>query len=91
MPELDPGSTGRRWEPDGGVNKLNDQIHRESRFVDEHKNMPFSFSKPTRPKKSKIIKCGCCGYVVSVPKNTVGMICKKCNKYVSVEGVVVDD
>lgn len=91
MPELDPGMTKRRWDPEGGVRAHNERIHRESKFADEHKKLPFSFSKPSRHKKSKTVKCGECGHVVSVPKNTIGMICNECKKYVSVEEVVVND
>lgn len=91
MPELSPGSTGRRWVPDGGVDRLNKRIHRESKFADDHKNLPFSFSKPPRSKKSKRVRCTRCNYITFAPQNTVGMICHKCNKYVSVEEVVVDD
>ena len=27
--ELSPGVTKRRWEPEGGINKHNERIHRE--------------------------------------------------------------
>lgn len=85
MPELSPGSTNRRWEPEGGVKKHNERIHRENK-VD--KNLPFSFSKPQRPKKSKKARCTKCGHITFVPKNTVGMICFNCKKYATVEEVV---
>lgn len=91
MPELDPGSTKRRWTPEGGVKKHNERIHRDSRLVDHHKNLPFTFSKPTRGGRSKFVKCTNCGYTTCVSKNTVGMICSQCKKYVTVEEVIKDD
>lgn len=85
MPELDPGSTGRRWEPEGGIKKHNERIHRESRIVDSHKNLPFKFSKPKKSKKHVLMKCKRCNHIVSLQKNSVGMICPKCKKYSNVE------
>ena len=87
MAVLDPGATKRRWEPEKGIGKHNERIHRESRATDVNKNLPFKFSKPSRHKKHNAVKCGECGYETSVPENTVGMICIKCNKYVNVEEV----
>lgn len=87
MAELNPGSVGRRWIPNGGLEKHRHKIHRDSRFADEHKNLPFKFSKPSRAKKTMSVKCPNCGRVTSVPVDTVGMICSKCEKYVSVEGL----
>lgn len=84
---LSPGSTDRRWEPEGGVRKLNEKIHRESKFADDHKNLPFKFSKPKKSKRSKLVKCSLCNLKLYVPINTVGMICKECNKFVSVENI----
>lgn len=87
MSKLNPGSTERRWDPPGGVKKHNEKIHRESKFVDDNKNLPFEFSKPYKHKKSKTVKCLNCGYITSVPINTVGMVCHECKKYSSVEEV----
>jgi len=84
MPYTGPGAE-RRWEPEGGVGQHNERIHRESKFTDDHKNLPFEFSKPARSGKYVGAFCKNCGRVVSVSKNTVGMICPSCNSYVSVE------
>ena len=91
MPELDPGMTKRRFEPEGGIRRHNERIHHESRFVDHHKNLPFTFSKPAGVKKSKAVECTNCGYTTSVSKNTVGIICPACKKYAPVREVVVND
>lgn len=85
MASLSPGSKGRRYNPEGGLQKYRDRIHRESEFADKHKNLPFSFSKPKKSKRHITAKCKSCGSIVSVPVNTVGMICTKCKKYSSVE------
>ena len=87
MGRLTPGSTKRRWEPDEGVSKLNERIHRESKYIDEHKNLPFKFSKPIRSKRTCYVECVECGSIYCVPINTVGVVCKECNKYVNTREV----
>ena len=89
--ELTPGSTPRRYEPEGGVAKHNARIHRESDYVDKHKNLPFSFSKPPKVAKSKVIQCKKCDYVTVANKNTIGMICPQCKEYVRIEEVEVNE
>jgi len=86
--ELAPGTTGRRYEPSGGTTKHNDRIHRESKYADSSKNLPFSFRKP--PKSSgrlAYVSCNNCGYITQATTNTVGMICKECGKFSSVQEV----
>jgi formylmethanofuran dehydrogenase subunit E len=86
--ELRPGVTKRRWEPEGGVNKLNQRIHKESKFADSHKNLPFSFSKPVKVRgRTSLVKCDNCGAVTYGTNTTVGIICKHCNKFSSVSEV----
>ena len=86
--ELRPGATPRRWEPEGGVKKLNDKIHRESKYADNYKNLPFSFRKPFKPLgKSSLIRCNNCGNLSYGTSSTVGMICSKCKQFSSVEVV----
>ena len=89
--ELSPGAAGRRWEPEEGVKKLNKKIHRESKYMDDHSKLPFTFSKPKKHQKSKYVRCLNCGYVTIASKNTVGIICKECKAYSSVEEVNVDE
>ena len=78
--ELSPGTTGRRWVPEGGEQKLREKIHRDSKFADDHKNLPFEFSKPVKPKKHDWFECVNCGSVKSAPKNTVMVVCKDCKQ-----------
>ncbi len=87
--ELAPGSP-RRFEPAEGVSNLNKRIHKESKFVDKYKDLPFSFGKPQFDKtKKRILKlCGNCESPVYVATNCVGVICRKCNTYANVKEVV---
>lgn len=85
--ELEPG-TGRRYEPSIGTKKHNERIHRESKLADDNKNLPFSFSKPKKSGRSKLVRCCNCGNVTSATINTVGIVCTKCNQYSSVEEYV---
>lgn len=85
--ELSPGVTKRRWEPEGGINKHNERIHRESKHVDAHRNLPFEFSKPPKSKRQMTVECVECGYITSASVNTVGMICNECKAYVNIKEV----
>ena len=86
--ELKPGATPRRWEPEGGINKLNERIHKESKFADTHKNLPYSFRKPYKPiGRNTAVSCNNCGNITYGTTATVGIICKKCNKFSTVTEV----
>ena len=78
--ELSPGSTPRRWEPEIGINKHREKIHRESKYADNHKNLPFSFSKPKKVGRRTLFACSECGHVIYTGVNAVGMICPECKK-----------
>ena len=83
--ELSPGSTPRRWTPPGGERKHRERIHKESRKADHSKNLPFTFSKPPKPKgRSLLLKCDNCGAIKSGTTVTVGIICKDCGKFSTV-------
>lgn len=88
--ELRPGATPRRWEPEGGVQKHNERIHRESKLSD-NKNLPFSFRKPPKPiGRTALLVCDNCGAYVSGTKATVGVICRECKKFSTVSEVYDD-
>ena len=91
MGELMPGTTARRYEPKEGLSNLNERIHKESDFIDKNKNMPFTFSKPKQAKMSVIKVCSNCKNPISVNKDTVGVICRKCKTYASVEEVTFEE
>jgi len=86
--ELRPGSTGRRWEPNEGIGKLNKRIHKESKFADDNKNLPFTFSKPFKAKaRTSSVECDNSGNITIGTLNTVGIICRKCGKFSKVSEV----
>ena len=86
--EVSPGSVGRRYEPEQGIKKHRERIHKESKYADDHKNLPFKFSRISKPTgKSTYIKCNNCGRITSGSTNTVGIICKDCGKFSSVSVV----
>lgn len=88
---LTPGATPRRYEPECGVQKHNERIHRESKYADSHKNLPFSFRKPPKPKgRSTYVKCDNCGHITTGTTATVGIICVECNKFSTVTEVEFD-
>lgn len=88
--ECSPGSP-RRYEPEMGVKKHNERIHRESKYADDCKNLPFSFSKPYKAKgRTTYIKCDNCGHITSGTTNTVGIICNECKKFSTVTEVELD-
>lgn len=87
--ELRPGTTPRRFEPEGGVGKLNRRIHKESKFADEHKNLPFSFRKPYKSKGGpRCFTCDNCGKLINGSSVTVGVICSNCKKFSTVSEVI---
>lgn len=90
MGELAPGETARRYEPNEGLNNLNTRIHKESDYIDKHKDMPFTFTKPRKAKKSVLKICSNCKEYISVNKDTVGIICSHCKTYANVEEVHIE-
>lgn len=89
--ELSPGSTPRRYEPASGVAKHNARIHKESKYADTHKNLPFSFRKPPKPiGRNAYVQCDNCGKVFPASTATVGVICKSCGKFSTVTEVEID-
>jgi predicted Zn-ribbon and HTH transcriptional regulator len=91
MGELNPGSTPRRWDPPGGIKAHNEKIHRESKFADDHKKLPFTFSKPAKGRKIEDFRCVECGRIFSASKNTVMCICPDCKKLTKAERISDDE
>ena len=73
------GSGTRRWVPEGGIQKHNEKIRRESKDADK-KNLPFTFSRPPRRACHDYFECNGCGNIMSLPRNTIMVICSECNK-----------
>lgn len=85
--ELSPGSP-RRYEPAQGISRHNERIHRESKYADTHKNLPFSFRKVAKPVGRNIyVKCDSCGHITSGTTATVGIVCNNCKKFSTITKV----
>lgn len=85
---LSPGSMGRRYEPKEGVKAHNERIHRESKYVDDHKNLPFTFTKPNKSKgRGILVACDNCSNVTYGTTATVGIVCRACGKFSKVHEV----
>ena len=82
---LSVGSTLRRYIPEGGLEKHNAKIRRESKLANDHKNLPFTLSKPPRRVGSAWFACVECGRTLSASKNTVMYVCPDCKKLTKVE------
>ena len=81
---LSPGR-GRRWEPEIGVKKHNEKIHKESKAA-EDKNLPFSFRKPKKPLgSSSIVFCPHCDRFISISSVTAAVICSGCGKFFKID------
>jgi len=85
--ELDPGTTDRRWIPDGGLQRHRDKIHKESKLTDDHMNLPFEFSKPRKGGKRDWFECVECGRELFESVNTVMCACPVCKKATKVERI----
>jgi hypothetical protein len=73
--------------PEGGERKHRERIHRESKIVDTHGNLPFNFSKPPKLKKHAWFKCVECNRILSASKNTIMCACPECKKATKVERI----
>ena len=85
--ELTPGATPRRWVPEGGIQRHNNKIHKESKVADNYKKLPFEFSKPPKNKRHEWFECIECGRITSLPINTVMYACPDCKKATKVEKI----
>ena len=89
--ELSPGEVGRRYEPEGGLKRHRERIHKESAYADSNLNLPFEFSKPKKSGRQELKRCYECGEAIYTSINTVGFICKNCGKFVKAERIDRDD
>jgi len=82
--ELSPGSTKPRWEPEQGFKKWREKIHKESKFADDHKDLPYKFFVPRRYCRVAV-RCTECGYTFTGSRNTVMVICPECKELTKAE------
>ncbi len=70
-----------------GTRKYNERIHKESRYADTHKNLPFEFTKPQKNKPSNVlVVCEECGKDLHVTQDTVVVICGHCKHFNKTKG-----
>lgn len=86
--ELIPGAAPRRWDPEQGLKKHNERIHRENGST-SGKDLPYTFSGITKPLsgRPRTVQCNNCGHVSRVNTATVGVICSECKKFSGVTEV----
>lgn len=73
------GSGTRRWIPEGGIQKHNERIRKESKHADQ-KNLPFTFSRPPRRTCHDYFECVGCGNIMSLPRNSIMVVCSGCKE-----------
>jgi len=71
---------------DKGTKKYRERIHRESKYADTHKNLPFKFSKPTkeRPRNTCVV-CEGCEKNLYVTETTIVVVCGQCKHVTKVK------
>jgi len=60
-----------------GSKAYREQIHRDSKFADDHKNLPYTFSKPKKYKNPTGVEdCPSCGNASPIWPNTIMVACR---------------
>jgi hypothetical protein len=68
-----------------GKKKYKERISKESKYADQHKNLPFTFSKPQKDKpRNTAIECPKCSRISFVASCTISIICSNCKTLYSV-------
>jgi rubrerythrin len=62
-----------------GTKKYRERIHKESKFADTYKNLPYTFSKPKKSKPyNTLFVCPQCGEELFITEDTICIICSHC-------------
>lgn len=62
-----------------GKKKYREMIHKDSKRLDDHGNLPFTFSKPTKQKPCNTpFRCEKCGRTSAVSEESILVICGCC-------------
>ena len=70
-----------------GGKKYKEMIAKDTKRIDDHGNMPFTFSKPskrTRYREDIYHVCDKCKQISFVSKHRAGQVCRGCSSYTSV-------
>lgn len=66
--------------------KRREQIHKESKFAGDHKNLPFTFSKPKKPTPHRdIYQCEECGHILHISASRTHAVICRCNNFIIIE------
>jgi len=75
-----------------GDRKYRERIHRDSKYADSNKNLPYSFSKPKKDKPCRVpFTCVHCGRESAHTEETIAVICGGCNHLTVVRTVEKKD
>jgi hypothetical protein len=68
-----------------GSRKYRERIHRESKYADSHKNLPYKFSKPAKNKPNNVhVECKKCDRIIDVTEDTIVVICSQCKSIIKI-------
>lgn len=63
-----------------------EKIHRESKFADDHKNLPFTFSKPKKSKPNRdVYQCGKCDRIIRMDASRTHAIACRCGNFMVID------
>jgi predicted RNA-binding Zn-ribbon protein involved in translation (DUF1610 family) len=64
-----------------GTKAYKERIHRDSKYLDNNKDLPFKFSKLKKSKANNVyFVCPECGKDIFITEDTVMVICDNCKK-----------
>jgi uncharacterized membrane protein len=62
-----------------GTKAYREKIHKETKFARDHKNLPFTFSKPKKYKSNNVLFiCPVCEDEIFITEDTIMVICDRC-------------
>ena len=72
-----------------GPKAYNRKIKQDSKFSDDHKNLPYHFDRPTKSKIAKVaIECKQCKKVLFVSEDAILVVCGSCSSITRVKDKV---
>lgn len=71
-----------------GKQNYREMIHKDSKRLDDHGNLPFKFSKPTKnkPLNTRFV-CENCDREIAVSEETIMVICNGCKHLNKVKSI----
>ncbi len=68
-----------------------EKIHRDSKFADNNKDLPFTFSKSKKSKPNRdVYQCSKCERVIPMDASRTHAIVCRCNNFIVVEEVMIN-